>query len=149
MMDYLMLNYNSKILSDAEEYTGNNLKSKNEIELLLNECKTKDDFLAFEELCFTGKYVSGMIRVLKSAGGNPEVENTDKIKKDLSDNMEKVISLLKKITLNSSEEIKNAFNEKYFQLTASTLNNLYILTSDLDTLKKYINYLKRSSVNEG
>ena len=43
-----------------------------------------------EELSFTSKYVQGLFRVLKQGSANPEVQNIEQIKNDISANLEKV-----------------------------------------------------------
>lgn len=138
-----MNKFNLFTISDIDNFSNSSLKLKEDLSLLLDECNRNDEFNKFEDLCFTGKYVNGLLKVLKTGSSNPEVKSLDHIKKDLSDNMEKVISQLKEITLNSSEEIKELFNKKYFTLSAETFSNLTVLVSDLDTVKQYFNHLKR------
>lgn len=140
-----MNNYNINTLNSAEEFTNSIIIHKDDLLIIIDESTKNSKTDLFEELCFTGKYVNGLIRIIKSGGSNPEVKNLDQIKKDLSDNMEKVISCLKEITLDSSLEIKNKFEQKYFNLNAESFKNLNELVSDLDSLKKYLNYLKRSN----
>ncbi len=140
-----MQQYDLNTLNFAEEFTNSVFTKKDDIMTLISESNKNNKPEIFEELCFTGKYVNGLIRVMKTGSGNPEVKSLDHIKKDLSDNMEKVISQLKEITLNSSVEVKNEFEKKYFNLSPDTFKNLSELVSDLDTLKKYINHLKRST----
>lgn len=138
-----MNQYNLFTISDVEIFSNSSLKLKEDLSFLLDECSRNDEFNKFEDLCFTGKYVNGLLKVLKSGSSNPEVKSLDHIKKDLSDNMEKVISQLKEITLNSSEEIKESFSKKYFTLSSETFSNLTVLVSDLDIVKQYLNHLKR------
>lgn len=141
----IMLKYDANTLNSAEEFTNSMLLCKNDLLIIINESYKNNKAELFEELCFTGKYVNGLIRVMKTGSGNPEVKSLDYIKKDLSDNMEKVINQLREITFNSSIEIKNEFEKKYFKLSPDTFKNLSELVSDLDSLKKYLNHLKRSS----
>ena len=136
--------YDENILNAAEEFTDSQLIKKDDLQQLINECNQNNRTGLFEELCFTGKYVNGLLRVIKTGSNNPEVKSVEHIKKDLSDNMEKVISQLREITLNSSDEIKNEFDKKYFNLNSETFKNLSELAADLDTLKKYLNHLKRN-----
>lgn len=140
-----MQQYDLNTLNLAEEFTNSVFTKKDDIMTLISESYKNNKPEIFEELCFTGKYVNGLIRVMKTGSGNPEVKSLDYIKKDLSDNMEKVINQLREITFNSSIEIKNEFEKKYFKLSPDTFKNLSELVSDLDSLKKYLNHLKRSS----
>jgi hypothetical protein len=140
-----MQQYDLNTLNSAEEFTNSVFTKKDDIMILISESYKNNKPEIFEELCFTGKYVNGLMRVIKTGSNNPEVKSLDHVKKDLSDNMEKVISQLKEITLNSSVEVKNKFEKKYFNLSPETFKNLSELVYDLDTLKKYINHLKRST----
>lgn len=140
-----MKQYDLTTLNTAEEFTNSIMVHKDDLLSIINEANKNNKAELFEELCFTGKYVNGLMRVMKTGSSNSEVKSLDHVKKDLSDNMEKVISQLKEITLNSSVEVKNEFEKKYFNLSPETFKNLSELVSDLDTLKKYINHLKRST----
>lgn len=140
-----MQRYDINTLNSAEEFTNSVFTKKDDIMILISESYKNNKIEIFEELCFTGKYVSGLMRVIKTGSSNPEVKSIDHIKKDLSDNIEKVINQLREITLNSSIEVKDKFEKKYFKLSPETFKNLTELVSDLDALKRYINYLKRSN----
>jgi hypothetical protein len=140
-----MQQYDLNTLNSAEEFTNSVFTKKDDIMILISESYKNNKPEIFEELCFTGKYVNGLMRVIKTGSNNPEVKSLDHVKKDLSDNMEKVISQLKEITLKSSVEVKHKFEKKYFNLSPETFKNLSELVYDLDTLKKYINHLKRST----
>ena len=87
--------------------------------------------------------MNGLFRVLRNSANIPEVENVDQIKKDLSENMEKVISQLKEITLATNEMNKKFFEDNYLQLSQTSMQNLQQLVEDLDIIKKYLNHLKR------
>lgn len=140
-----MNQYDANIVEEAEKFTNLSINNKDEIIQLLNSCNAEKNFNLFEQLCFTGKYVNGLLRVLKAGNLNPEVKSLDHIKKDLSENIEKVISQLKEITLNTSPDIQKYFTDKYFALNPETLKNLTELVSDLDIIKKYLNHIKRET----
>lgn len=137
--------FENNFISEVENFTDSIIQKKDVLQLLISEVKKNNSDKLFEELCFTGKYVNGLLRVLKNSTSNPEITNIDDIKNDLSNNMKKVISLLQEITLKSDEAVKKHFEANYFNLSPDTLQNLTILASDLDATKKYINYLKRKS----
>lgn len=130
-------------LNDVEKFSGKSLNKKNDLLIILEAINTGEKFKDFENLSFTGKYVNGLFRVLRNSANIPEVENVDQIKKDLSENMEKVISQLKDITSSINEMNKNFFEDNYFQLSQSSMQNVKLLVEDLDIVKKYLNHLKR------
>jgi hypothetical protein len=135
-------------LNAVEEFFGKSLIKKDDLIIILEEYITKEKFKDFENLSFTGKYVNGLFRVLKNSVKIPEVENVDHIKKDLSENMEKVISQLKEITLNLNEKNKTSIEDNYIKLSQNSLQNLQQLVEDLDLIKKYLNHLKRNDSNK-
>mgnify|MGYP001371913150 CR=1 FL=1 len=131
-------------LDDAEKFSGKSLNKKNDLSIILEVIDTDEKFKDFENLCFTGKYVNGLFRVLRNSANIPEVENVDQIKKDLSENMEKVVSQLKDITNYTNEKNKMLIEENYLELSQNSLQNLQQLVGDLDIIKKYLNHLKRN-----
>ena len=138
-MDKLPPNF----LNEVEKFSGKLLHKKNDLTVILDVFKVNEKFKEFEDLSFTGKYVNGLFKVLANSSKIPEVENVDHIKKDLSENMEKVISQLKEITFYMNEKNKMLIEENYLKLSQSSLQNLQQLVEDLDSIKKYLNFLKR------
>jgi hypothetical protein len=135
-------------LDDVEEFSGKSLSKKDDLMLVLEACNSDEKLKEFEDLAFTGKYVNGLFRVLENSVKIPEVENIDQIKKDLSENMEKVISQLNEITFYLNEKHKMFIEDNYIKLSKSTLQNLKQLVEDLDLIKKYLNHLKRNDSNQ-
>jgi len=138
-----MIKLSPNFLDDVEKFSGNSLNKKDDLADIIEAYKSSNKFEEFENLSFTGKYVNGLFRVLTNSSKIPEVENVDHIKKDLSENIEKVISQLKEITSYMNEKNKMLIEENYLKLSQSSLQNLQQLVEDLDSIKKYLNFLKR------
>ena len=138
-----MISLKSNFLDDVEKFSGKSLNKKDDLADIFEAYKSSKNFEDFESLSFTGKYVNGLFKVLANSTKIPEVENVDHIKKDLSENMEKVISQLKEITSFINEKNKMLIEEDYLKLSQSSLQNLRLLVEDLDIVKKYLNFLKR------
>lgn len=138
------LNDNS-FLSEVENYTGSLLQKKEDIKKLIDAVVSGEKESEFEELAFTAKYICGMLRVIKNAPGIPEVTSIEHVKSDLSENIKKGIENLKQILSSASESEQNYFEQTYFKLTAQNFTNISGLFSDLESVKKYLNYLKRQS----
>ena len=138
-----MKNLPTNFLDDVEKFSHQSLKRKNDLSILVKAYDENGKLEDFENLSFTGKYVNGLFTVLKNSVNIPEVENVDQIKKDLSENMEKVTSALKEITFKMNEDEKKIIEESYLNLNQNSLQNLQQLVEDLDHIKKYLNYLKR------
>jgi hypothetical protein len=138
-----MIRLDPNFLDDVEKFSGKSLNKKDDLADIIEAFKSSKKFEDFENLSFTGKYVNGLFKVLANSTKIPEVENVDHIKKDLSENMEKVISELKEITLTMNEKNKMFIEENYLKLSQDSLQNLKQLVEDLDSIKKYLNFLKR------
>ncbi len=131
-------------LENVESFTERKLHHKSFIQKLIDETNKYHLIDKFEELAFTGKYVNGLMRAIKIGQANPDVTNLKEIKEDLIKNMEKVIALIKEITVAVDSETYNEINVRYFDLSKNQFNNLVQLVDDLDQVKKYLNHLKRS-----
>jgi len=131
------------LLNKVEETADIILKRKNDLQIIVDECLNNNLEEDFEELAFTGKYIEGLKRVLKKGGDFQEIENLDYVKKDLGENMEKTIEQVRAILQNVSDETKKRFEETYLKLSALSFQNLNELISDLEQVKKYLNYQKR------
>jgi len=135
------------VLEEVEKFVQKSLNKSEDVRLIIESCNETNNYNLFEKLSFTGKYVYGLMNVLKNSRDIPEVSSVEHIKKDLSDILEKVISLLKEITLNFREKDKIVFEEKYLTISQNSFTNLQQLIEDLDSIKKYLNYLKRTVNN--
>jgi hypothetical protein len=138
------INLNDKnFLSSVEDYTGSLLQKKEDIKRIIELVVAEKKEEEFEKSVFTAKYICGMMRVLKNAPGIPEVSSIDNIKNDLNENMKKGIEQLKEIISFSDDNQRDYFDRTYFTLTQQNFNNLSQLFSDLESVKKYMNHLKR------
>ena len=132
-------------LTGVEEYTGSPLQKKEDIKKIIELVAAEKKEEEFEKLVFTAKYISGMMRVLKNAPGIPEVSSVDHVRKDLNENIKKGIEQLKEIITFGSESVGDYFNKMYFNLSTQNFSNITQLFSDLESVKKYMNHLKRQS----
>jgi hypothetical protein len=138
-----MRNISPNFLDDVEKFSQSSLNKKDDLAEILSAYNRNGMFDEFEKFSFTGKYVYGLFNVLKNSKKIPEVENVDHIKKDLSENMEKVTSLLKEITFKMDATNQMFIEENYLKLNQNSLQNIQQLVEDLDKIKKYLNHLKR------
>ena len=136
------------LLDRVENYFDKPLIKKQDLQIIFEVCNANNMLNEFERLSFTGKYVNGLLRVLKSSTNIPEVENTDNLKKDLSENMEKIISQLTEIISNAEKKNKVSIEENYLKLSQISLQNLQSLAEDLDKIKIYLNHIKRDDLNK-
>ena len=138
---------NENILNDVELFSDSLLKRKADLQIITNESLQNNFEAEFEELTFTGKYVQGLKRVLKKGADFQEIDNLDHVKKDLTENMEKVIGDIRALLIHLSETNKKYFEDTYLSLTPNCFQNLNDLLEDLEWVKKYLNHQKRSDKN--
>jgi len=138
---------NKDILNEVEIFSDSILKRKTDLQIIIDESLQNNFDAKFEELTFTGKYVQGLKRVLQKGGELQEIDNLDHVKKDLTENMEKVIGDIKALLIHSSETNQKYFDDTYLSLTPNCFQNLNDLLEDLELIKKYLNYQKRSDKN--
>ncbi len=142
-----LFNSAKDLIVECEKFNNEPLKRNNDLLLIIKAYNKKNQMDEFERLAFTGKYVNGLFRVLKSSVNIPEVESVDHIKKDLSENLEKVTSQLREIAFDMTDADKIQIEKNYLEMSQTSLNNLQELVADFDDIKKYLNYLKRNESN--
>ena len=135
------------LLNEVEKFNGKSLNRKEDLSIIIDVYNQIGKVEDFEKLCFTGKYINGLFRVLKSSVKIPEVQSIDHVKKDLSENIVKVISQLSEITFKMKDENKKKIESTYLELSQNSMQNLQQLVEDLDNIKKYLNHLKRNNSN--
>ena len=123
------------------------LKRKADLQIIINESLQNNFIADFEELTFTGKYVQGLKRVLQKGADFQEIDSLDHVKKDLTETMKKVIGNIRALLIHSPETNKKYFEDTYLSLTPNSFQNLNELLEDLEWVKKYLNYNKRSDKN--
>lgn len=133
----------NNFLDQVENFVEKKLLRKEDLNLLVENYFKGKDIKEFEDFAFTGKYINGLFRVLQSSGNVTDFQNLEQVKKDLSDNIEKVTSRLREITLILTESDKKRINNNYLDLTKESFQNLRHLAEDLNHIKKYLNFLKR------
>jgi hypothetical protein len=130
-------------VSEVEKFSKSKLNRKAELLRIYEECINNQNITLFEDLVFTAKYVQGLLRVVKSGSLNHEINNLEQIKKDFSDNLNKVVIKIKEIISGTDENFKLHFEQTYFELTQEGFLNFTELLSDLEWAKLYINQKKR------
>ena len=137
----------AKLLKEVDEFSGNSLKKRVDLQIIFEETLNKGRETLLDEIAFTSKYVQGLIRVLKDGSKNPDVSSVDYVKKDLTVNMNKVVEQLKEAVEGSDGTTKQHFERTYFELSQQGFMNLNDLLSDLEWTKKYLNEQKRKIRN--
>lgn len=135
----------AEFVNEVEKFSKSKLKRKAELIRIYEEAVNNNNEKLFEDLIFTAKYVQGLLRVVKSGSANSEINNLDQIKKDFTDNLNKVVLEIKKIISGADEDMKTHFEQTYFELSQQGFINISELLSDLEWTKIYLNDRKRNS----
>ena len=142
------LNANAQeFINEVEKFSKHHLNRKPEMISIYEAAVDSNQVDVFRELCFTAKYLLGMMRVLKEGSSNPQVSSLEHVKKDFTENMIKAIEQIKQIIAGSNESQKKYFEEEMFAKTHTGLTNLNELLADLESTKLYLNQLKRGASN--
>lgn len=140
-------NIAADFVNEVEKFSKTNLNKKAELLRIYEESLKSDKEKIFEDLTFTAKYLRGLMRILQSGTGNPEVSSMEKIKADFSANVKKVTEQLKDIIADADEELKKYFSDSYFEISQQGLTNLNELLADLEWTKMFFNDQKRQKAN--
>ncbi len=131
------------LLSDIENFSKILLPKKNDLLLVFTEGLKTENLQSFDSLIFTAKYVRGLKRVLEKGASQPDVNNLEVIKKDLSENITAVVNILKLFNSTMPEKNKEKFEYDYLKTNEDCLSNLDNLLIGLEWTKIYSNELKR------
>jgi hypothetical protein len=142
------INYNAAdFVDEVERFLKRSLHRKAELIVIYEASIDSNQVDIFRDLCFTAKYLVGMMRVLQEGGNNPQVINLDNVKKDFAANVTKAIEQIRQIITGAVESQKKYFEEEFFARSHAGLTNLNELLADLESAKLYLNYLKREKKN--
>lgn len=133
----------AELINQAEKFSKSSFNKKAELIRIYEEALKSDNKKTFEDLAFTAKYLRGLMRVMQQGPKNPEVNSVEHVKKDFSENMKKVIDQIKELISNSDENLKQHFEENFFEMSQEGLTNLNELLADLEWVKIYLNDQKR------
>ena len=133
-----------EFVNEVEKFSKSKLKRKAELIRIYEESLNNKKEALFEDLVFTAKYVQGLLRIVNNDAVTSGVNNIEQIKKDFSDNLNKVVDKIKEIISNTDENMKLHFEQTYFELSQQGFLNLSELLSDLEWTKLYMNEKKRT-----
>lgn len=139
------IHLNEEFLDNVEKFVERKFYQRQIISELLQIVNRNNQVEKFNELIFTAKYTNGLYRSIKLGQSNPQISNLEQIKKDFSENLEKVISLIKELFNREISESTTKVKQKYTEYGEIQLGNLFLLIDDLAQIKKYLNYLKRNT----
>jgi len=133
-----------ELVKRVDEFSNFQLQKRDDLQRFFAISMEGKNYKLFEETIFTAKYVLGLMRVMKKGASFLEIESLEHVKKDLTENMEKISGQIRELISSASEIDNNYFEEKFLKLDADSFLNLNKLLEDLEWTKKYFNDLKRN-----
>jgi predicted small metal-binding protein len=140
------MNSVQEILSGVESVADGKIKFHEDLERIINIALLNDQQEILEKIAFHSKAAHNLFLIIQR---KEEIVNEEFISKAAEEYRLNVIEI--KILLNNlfgskNDFIKNIFEEKFFQLTQTSLSNLNNLCSDLSYLKLYLNDKKHKNI---
>jgi ribosomal protein S17E len=132
-----------KFLEEFRSFSSKELKNEIDVFNLIEAIFKKDQYQLLEDIAFTSKYCVGLYKIL----GQSSTEITEEYKKDITENftetIKKIKELLNAIISEFNEFERESFKSRYFEMSQSSLNNLFSLINDFSEIKLFLNSKKR------
>jgi len=122
----------------------NNLRKKNDMEIILELGAIKGDFELVEKILFTGKYLWQLHRTIMNS---KQDEGKHILKKEAVTSAEELKSLLNDLISGVDDFNPVDFKNKYFNENLGAFRNLIDLAHDLSRLKEMQTTLKNKQTN--
>jgi hypothetical protein len=129
-----------QVLEFLDYTTGNNLRKRNDIGLILEIGAGKGKFVLIDKLIFTGSYLWRLYRLL--IGQDISEDDAYKLQRELAGTLQNFKDYLTELISNAEPESKKRFNALYFPNEQGAFRNLIDLAYDIFKLKEVQNTLK-------
>ncbi len=141
-MSYIYNKSAKELLNDIILFSNNKIVNNEDLERLFEIVITNNLGEPFEKMLFSSKVITGLLRIIQNSDNYFDEIYFSKIKNELKDNTLTVVNCLKDISGYGSNFLNSIFEEKYYLLNSECLQNLYLLCSDLNFVKMYLNDIK-------
>ena len=132
-----------KFVAEVTAYSGGKIQNEEDLFRIVKMIYRSGNDNKLEELCFSAKYIQGLLRIIRKTDREFEKDYFEKVKKEYTQNVITIKKHLEDILEFGSEFIQEIFKEKYLEMTQASLKNLNLLIEDLSWVKLYLNYKKR------
>jgi len=96
-----------------------------------------------QQLAFDGKYIEGLLRIIRNRDNDFDEDYFERIKKELTGKLEGIRNNIESLIENESEFLQNIFRKKYLEISPDVLQNLTSLCTDLARVKELLNTFGR------
>ncbi len=124
-----------ELLFEIREYSENTLSDFNDVSILIENVFYSEDTQKFLDLIFKAKFLNGMLTIF--ADDSKEQSTKEKISDEFQVQLTGFINEFKSLTENFTQQDKDFFARKYFQLTPDSLGNNIKLVKDLTICKNF------------
>jgi len=128
-----------EVIKFLDYTTGNNLRKKNDMEIILELGASKGDFRLIEKITFTGKYLWNLHTTIVNS---KQDEGKDKLKKEIESSAVELRALLNELITEAEDFNHENFRDKYFEDNIGSFRNLIDLSHDLSRFKEMQNTMK-------
>ena len=128
----------SEVLMDLSSFSEKPVNNLSDLGLFLEIGISEDKLEELEKLSFTAKYINGLRTVMQKDIHITEPAS-DVIKKEFTDNIGKLKSIIETFITNSDENVIQMFKQKYLQLNQESFLNLLTFIEDLSLFKEFSN----------
>ncbi len=123
-----------EVVNFLDQVTGNNLRKRNDIGTILELGASSGDAVMINQIIFNSTKIWNLYSKIRKL--TPESEGIDLLKKEFDNAVQETLMMLKAVIAEADEEIRERFNDIYFQKTKGAVLNLIDLAHDLGELKK-------------
>ena len=126
----------SELLDNLFNYSKNKIVNISDLKLIIDNSNEEE----FKQLIFTAKFLKGMLNIL--TGNKASQSDKMKLMPEYTKNIAELTEILKSIisrTQNNNKSTPDYFQNKYFDLNQTSMQNFTSLISDLSICKDYFN----------
>ena len=128
-------NDTATLIASLKEYSGQKLRHADDLAILIELSRTRDQQQVLEDLSFLAKFLVNTRAVMDRIGNGGE--GYDKLSFQFTENLEKASTFVRLIVKEAPEETKRHFTLKYFGMSANALSSLLELFYDVSWLKNW------------
>lgn len=132
-------------INEAEQFSKSLFERKDDLILILETASQNEFDFTLDQIAFTAKYIKGLMSVVSSASGNPEIKNAAQLNSDLAANLEKFRGYLLAANEKMKNETRETFYKKYLEMSGQSFSNLKKLIEDFSLIKIFLNHKKRET----
>ncbi|MSP64858.1 MAG: hypothetical protein EXR24_01235 [Ignavibacteria bacterium] len=122
-------------INEVNIFSKNRLQKIEDLEILTELSEKDNNQNVFNDIIFISKFMTNALTIMKRIG--VAGDGYDKLITEYNKGMNDVKTNIELIIKNLDSEIKERFNNNYFQITQESMSNFVILLSDLTWVKNW------------